>query len=420
MADKNSRLNLVKPQQAQKEVVINSLINALSPGAFGGKNEQASNGLVWGIYGGSTGSVLIANTTINLTDNATQYLSFNTKTSAFEISTTKFGDMPLYKITTSNGVATDWLDYRAGGGGGSGGGSDPNFVSNGAPATAPTATGNGSIAIGNGSVSSGENSLAMAQGEATKQASISMGQNVKTFTRFSATIAGVNNRIENGERSSIIGGSNNTIQGGDYSSIYGSESCTIGSASFSQAMILNSNQSWIGSNMATVITGYQSYIQNDAQFSTAIGNSANITSPYSVQMSFSVYNRQQFNGLTVESYDANDISMIMGANTSNVKRFRIQDNQVVNMKFTLIGVDSSFNVVKFTGEILAKRYGGATTFVGETSTTSKSLTQVVADTALAGTLARVVVEGQDLNIIVNGISGSVRWSCVMDNQLVQR
>lgn len=420
MADKNSRLNLVKPQQAQKEVVINSLINALSPGAFGGKNEQASNGLVWGIYGGSTGSVLIANTTINLTDNATQYLSFNTTTSAFEISTTKFGDMPLYKITTSNGVANDWLDYRAGGGGGSGGGSDPNFVSNGAPATAPTATGNGSIAIGNGSVSSGENSVAMGQGEATKQASFSFGQNVKTFTRFSITAGGVNNRIENGERSSIIAGSNNTIQGGDYSSIYGSESCNIGSASFSQAMILNSNQCWIGTNQATIMNGVNSYIQSDAQYSTLMGYGGNITSPYTVQMSFSTYARQQFNGLTVESYDANDISMVMGANTSNVKRFRVQDNQVVNMKFTLIGVDSSFNVVKFNGEILAKRYGGATTFIGEASTTSKSLTQVVADTALAGTLARVVVEGQDLNIIVNGISGSVRWSCVIDNQLVQR
>lgn len=421
MADKSSRLNLVKAQQAQKETIINSLFNAMSASAFGGKNETASSGLIWGIYGGSNGSVIIANTTITLTDNTTQYLSFNTTSTAFELSTTKFGDVPLYKITTSNGVATDWFDYRAGGAGGGGGSSDPNFVSNGSPATAPTATGTGSIAIGSGSVSSGENSLAMAQGEATKQASISIGQNVKTFTRFSITAGGVNNRIENGERSSIIAGSNNTIQGGDYSSIYGCESCSIGSTSFSQAMILNSNQCWIGTNQANIINGFQSYIQNDAQYSTLIGYGGNITSPYTVQLSFSTYNRQQFNGLTIESADAGDISLTMGANTSNVKRFKIQDNQVINMKFTLVGVDSSFNVVKFTGEVLAKRYSGTTSFVGETSTTSKSLTQIVSDSALSSTLARVSIDGQDINVIVNGIaSTSIRWSCVIDNQLIQR
>lgn len=420
MADKSSRLNLVKAQQAQKETIINSLFNAMSASAFGGKNETASSGLVWGIYGGSNGTVLISNTTVNLTDNTVQYLSFNTKTSAFELSTTKFGDLPLYKITTSNGVATDWQDYRPYAGGGGGGSSDPNFVSNGAPATAPTATGTGSISIGSGSVSSGENSVAMGQGEATKQASFSFGQNVKTFTRFSATLAGLNNRIEAGEKSSILGGSNNTIQGGDYSSIYGCENCVIGSSSFNYAMILNSNQCWIGANMSTIINGFQSYIQTDAQYSVAMGYQANITNPHTVQMSFANYTRKQFSGMSIESADTGDIALVMGANISNVKRFKIQDSQVMNLKFTLIGIDSSFNVVKFSSEVLVKRFSGTTSFVGESSTTTKQMTQIVSDSALSSTLARLIIDNQDINVIVNGVNGSIRWSCVVDAQLAQR
>lgn len=422
MSDKTSRLNLLKAQQAQKEIVANGLFNAMSPASFGGNNIQANNGLVWGIYGGSNGSVIIANTTITLTDNTVNYIYFNKTTVAFEKSTSQFGDYPCYKITTANGVVTDWQDFRTGdpfGGGSSS--KDPNYASNGTPSTTPIATNTDSIAIGSGSVSSGYNSLAINGGESTKQSSIAIGQNNKVYMNFGTVIGGNSNTISSGERSLIISGSDNNIQAtSDYHSIICSQNCTITSSAYNFSTIIASNQSAINARYSCIINGIQSYIQADAEYSFLLGKNGNVTMPFTQQSAFGGQNRKQSTGLSVESSSTGDTSLIMGDNTSNVKKFIIQDNIAMNIKVTLLGLDSNYNAVKMTCETFLKRYSGSTVFIGESSTTSKNFTLVASDSVLSTVTARLSISGQELNVIVNGTSDSIRWSCIIDSQVVNR
>lgn len=421
MADLTSRLNLVRAQQAQKEIVINSLFNAMSPSAFGGKNETASNGLVWGIYGGSNGSVIIANTTITLQDNTTQYLSFNNSTASFELSTTTFGDFPCYLIVTSNGIATDWKDYRPFSGGGSGGGSDPSFKSSGVPDVSPvTSGGDNSIAIGTGSVSSGYHSFALLGGEATVQESFAYGRNSKCFSRFSITM-GKDNRIESGEQSLNLGGEGNTISAqGENNNIIGSNYCAINSSAYNLSLIINSRFSEVSSRNSTLLSANNSVIKNYSEYSLGWGNEASVYNSYTFQMAFTKFIKKQFTGLTVLTTDDSEQNLQIGTTSTVIRNFKIEDNQVLNLKVTLIGVDDSFNCVKFETDVLVKRYNSISSLIGETSSTEKDLNLIVSESDLSDTTSKIKLDNEYINVSVKGISAkNIRWSAIFDSQILQ-
>lgn len=422
MSDLNSRLNLVRAQQAQKETVINSLFNAMSAAAFGGKNETASNGLTWGIYGGSTGSVIIPNTTVTLTNNATQYLYFNYTTAKFELSTTAFGDFPCYLIVTSGGIVTDWKDYRPLGGSGSGGSKDPNFVSTGVPTVAPTSTGANGVAIGSGSVSSGSASVAIGGGEASATSSFAFGPSTKALTTYSISI-GRSNRIESGSQSVILGGNANTLQNsGGNSSIINSVSSSVTSTANSFCSIINSNLSSIaGVSNNQIINGYNAKILANVSKATGFGNELYMTTTYSVQFAFTRYVKKQYSGLSANTTNDTETSLLLGDGFENIRTFKVENNQVVNLKVCLIGVDASFNCVKFETDVLVKCLSSASSFVGETSSTTKDLSLIVSDSSLSTTTARIAVNGQEVNVMVKGIaSTNIRWSAIFDSQIVQR
>lgn len=417
MADKNSRLNLVQSQQANKEIVINGALNAMSPAAFGGNNVQANNGLIWGIYGGSTGTTLIANTTITLTDNATQYLSFNDSTLQFELSSTAFGDYPCYKITTSNGVVTNWLDYRPKAGSGGGGSSDPNFASNSVPSVTPTASGSKSIAIGESAKATGSESFASMEGEASGELAVSFGRNNKSFGARSLTIGGVNNRVETTTDSSIIGGNGNYIQGQqEYFCIINSASCRIRSGTYGSSMIMNANSSEIGASNAVIINAYQAYIDAGGDFSTIIGRGGYLKTPYTFQAALGGKVRKDFTGFSGSTNGAETSTLIIGDNQANVKRFEVTEGMVMNIKVTLIGIDSNTNnCVKLSTEVLVKRFSNTVSIVGESSTTSKDMTLDKYDSALSACTASVFVDNLNLNINATGPSGTaMKWSAIYD------
>lgn len=417
MADKNSRLNLVQSQQANKEIVINGALNAMSPSAFGGNNVQANNGLIWGIYGGSTGTTLIPNSTITLTDNAVQYLSFNDSTLQFEISLTAFGDYPCYKITTSNGVVKDWLDYRPKNGGGGGGSSDPNFSSNGVPSTTPAATGTKSIAIGESAAATGNESFAAMEGEASGELSVSFGRNNKSFGARSLTIGGVSNRIETTTDSSIIGGNSNYIQGQqEYFCIINSVSCRIRSGTYASSMIINAKSSEISASNAVIMNAYQAYIDAGADYSTIIGRSGYLNTPYTFQMSFGGKIRKDYTGFSELGSGTTNAKLIIGDNQANVKRFVMTEGMVMHFKISLFGVDTSNNnVCKLSTELTVKRFSNIVSFVNE-SGTSKNLTLDFWEGTLSGVSATVDLENtNEINVNATGIADtSIRWCCMFD------
>lgn len=118
MANSTTHLNLLSPSQSSKEVVANAIFDASSPATLYGRNSVTCNGLVWGFYGGysntTTGPVFVANNTVTLTNNITNYLEANPLTGAVSFNTTGFtaGRTPLYQIVTSGGRVTSYTDMR--------------------------------------------------------------------------------------------------------------------------------------------------------------------------------------------------------------------------------------------------------------------------------------------------------------------
>lgn len=421
MADKNSRLYLVMQNQANKENVINSLMNAMSPAAFGGLIPQSSNGLIWGIYGGYKNGALIPNSTVTLNDNTTlNYVYFDFATNTFKVSTTGFGDFPCYTVPTSGGIAGNWIDYRdLGGSGGSSG--DPNFIGNGTPTTAPKATQTDAIAIGSGSEGNGNNSFAAMSGKASGQGAIAFGQSNTTNSNFAISFGGSGNATQ-AQRSVIISGNDNTINAqSNYNCILSSYSSTITSSAFDYNTIIGSNQSSIASNNSMVLNGAQSYIENDGQYATLIGYNGKIDVPFTYQYSFTNKIKHQKTALTRETTGTSETPLQLGNGIANVKNFKIRDNQVVNIVITMMGTTSSGNVILFKDEVLVKRFSSVTEFVAESSTTEKSLTVTKSSTALSATTARIIVSGNDIIIgVTPNVTDSIQWSCEFDMVICER
>lgn len=119
MSNSTTLLDTIAANQANKEVVVNALLDAASPGMLWGRHASACSGLTWGFYGGAyaVGSTVnaIANGTVTLTASTTNYVYANATTGAVSVNTTGFpaGSIPLYAITTGTTTVTSYTDERS-------------------------------------------------------------------------------------------------------------------------------------------------------------------------------------------------------------------------------------------------------------------------------------------------------------------
>lgn len=425
MASKNSNLNLLKAQQSKKEQVQNNLSNAMSPASFGGKNEDASNLLVFGVYGGRRNGSDIPNQNVNITSSSEGWVYFDESSKNFKYSTTEpVGNFYCYKVKADSVTVTDWTELREGYSGGGGGSSDNNFKSKQSASTEPNPSGSYSIAIGDSSIAYGERSIAFLEGESGGMLSISYGRNNKAFAPRSAVFGGVNNRVEgNSSDSTIIGGNSNYVQGTQqYFSIINSETCRIRSGTYGMSMILNSSNSEIGASNATIINAYGAYIDAGADYSILFGRAGYLNTPYTFQAALGGKVRKDFTGFTELGSDTTAAKLVIGDNQANVKRFVMTEGMVMFFKVTLIGIDTSNNnVCKLSTEITVKRFSGTTSFVNE-SGTSKALTLDFGEGSLSGVSASIDIENtNELNVNATGIAGSsIRWNCLFDTISVNK
>ncbi|WP_341313887.1 hypothetical protein WN982_00320 [Paraburkholderia sp. IMGN_8] len=120
MSNSTTLLDTISSTQANKEVVVNSLLDAASPAMLWGRHASACSGLTWGTYGGtfvdSTGTAhAIANGIVTLVASTTNYLYADPTTGAVGANTSGFpaGKVPLYSIVTGTMTATSYTDYRS-------------------------------------------------------------------------------------------------------------------------------------------------------------------------------------------------------------------------------------------------------------------------------------------------------------------
>lgn len=119
MADFTSKILalLLSSNQAAKEAAANQLWDAATPAMLYARNPATSTGLTWGFIGGRFANADIANGTVALTNNATNYVVANRTTGAVTASTgttdwINNAFQRLYEVTTSGGVVTNWIDHR--------------------------------------------------------------------------------------------------------------------------------------------------------------------------------------------------------------------------------------------------------------------------------------------------------------------
>ncbi len=105
------------PDAASAEIIANEVNQTLSAAGIYGKRHPVTSGLSWGYYGGRYNGNTIADGTVTLTDNATNYLVVLRSTGVVSVSTTSTHSTDplyarLYKLTTVSGVVTVELDER--------------------------------------------------------------------------------------------------------------------------------------------------------------------------------------------------------------------------------------------------------------------------------------------------------------------
>jgi hypothetical protein len=120
MSNSTTLLDTIATNQSNKEVVVNSLLDAASPSMLWGRHASACSGLTFGYYGGtfvdSTGTLhAVANGTVTLTASVTNYLFADGTTGALSANTTGFpaGKVPLYSIVTGTTTVTSYTDDRS-------------------------------------------------------------------------------------------------------------------------------------------------------------------------------------------------------------------------------------------------------------------------------------------------------------------
>lgn len=135
MSDSTTNLEQIEESQANKETTANQLFDAMSPASYFGRHAEACSGLVWGYYGGVTsgagspaGVGRVANGTITLTANSTNWVEHDTTTGVVSKSTSgpTGGTKQLdYAVLCGASTVTSYADLRLGGGGGGTSGTVP-------------------------------------------------------------------------------------------------------------------------------------------------------------------------------------------------------------------------------------------------------------------------------------------------------
>lgn len=447
MADKNSRLNLIEAQQAKKEQSANALFNAMSNSAFGGLNVYASSGLVWGIYGGAVGGAIIPNTTVTLTDNATNYISFNSSTNSFTVNTSAFDGARCYQVTTSGGIAKDWIDYRPNPLSGSGGSSLALYKEKGTPTVSPRAINNNNIAIGEGAYTEassyalsiftnssqtfygalGAQSIAVgSQTVAANTGSFAFGNDCQSLAQFAFSFGRVNVIKGGADNASIYGGTNNNINANaQYSTIYGGQGNNINGTN---STILNSYYSTINGNFCTAINNQSSVCAADymgffnaiectaevtAKYSTVFGFKGKATMPGSFLIGFNDKNQFQKVGLSASTTDATATNMTLFNGAQTYKSLRIANNSAALARINLVCMGSAGNVAAFNLDSVIKMYNGTASIVS----TTLMLNKVASNTAAMMWSAQLVLDSTNnvFNIQVTGAaSTSIQWSATVD------
>lgn len=440
MADKNSRLNLIEAQQAKKEITANALFNAMSPAAFGGINDYTTAGLVVGIYGGTSGTVDVLNTTLTLTDNAINYVSFNASSNTFTVNTSAFEGVSCYIITTSNGAITDFKDRRPSALTASGGASLAFYQEKGTPTKSPKAEQNGNIAIGEGAYTNasgyalsiftdttqnfygalGYRSISIGQEcVASNTGSVAFGFSSQSLAQFALSF-GRSNIIKGGaDNSSIWGGMNNTIN--DYaqtSTIYGGTNNLIRGTNSS---IYNSYYSTINTNYSTAINNQSSTCEADytvmlnaiectaiatAKYSIVSGFKGKANMPGSFVVGFNDKCQFQKIGLSLSTTDATPTNMNLFNGAQTLNNITLPDNSAAILKADLVGITNSGDTIALDAKILIKNISGTNTIVSS----SVLFNSIASDTALSTASAQLVLNS-GFNIQVTGVaSTNITWS----------
>lgn len=118
MSNSTITFDAIIQAQASKEVTANALFDALSPASLYGRRQSTSSGLTWGYYGGNVlvNGVLtqIANGTLTLTANLSNYIEAEPTTGAVSFNTTAFtaGRTPLYTVVAGAATVSSYTDHR--------------------------------------------------------------------------------------------------------------------------------------------------------------------------------------------------------------------------------------------------------------------------------------------------------------------
>lgn len=102
---------------ASPEIQSNDNFETVSGIAFGGKRQPVTTGLTWGYYGGLYDGNTIADGTVTLSNNATNYIVVLRSTGVISCSTSSSNGAnalyaKLYTVTTVSGVVTAVVDQR--------------------------------------------------------------------------------------------------------------------------------------------------------------------------------------------------------------------------------------------------------------------------------------------------------------------
>jgi len=109
--------------QANPEVIVNENFDTVSCAAVYAKKASTTSALVWGYYGGRWGGFSVSDSTLTLTNTATNYIVVDRSDGAISASTssTNWDNASdyarVYKLTTAGSVVTATEDHRAGPGG---------------------------------------------------------------------------------------------------------------------------------------------------------------------------------------------------------------------------------------------------------------------------------------------------------------
>ena len=100
------------------ETQVNENFESLSALAFGAKRQPVTSGLTWGYYGGRYNGNTVADGTVTLSNNSTNYIVVKKSDGVVSVSTvnTNWNDgtnyRRLYQVTTLNGNVSAVVDSR--------------------------------------------------------------------------------------------------------------------------------------------------------------------------------------------------------------------------------------------------------------------------------------------------------------------